>query len=300
MLKKKPIKVISSDIKKNITLRSGVIYVIDGEVKVSKGKKVVAEDLTTIFITNGIKTKSNIKRSALIFSQGSSLKAKRIIIKACNSEFQPVKSQDNGGIWFLGNYHNASKDNISVKVNRKNPLSHFSAQMITTSYLGRHDQYISPKSGRLVSIGDDIDGISVLGVGKNEWNINTIRSNHSADDGIDVTNSHIHLGSLEIKAPVEDGVNLSSSRLEIYKSLSIDSTKNGKPDRDIFDFEVDEGASYLEIHQNCKINIRGVFGDQIVLSSEDMPNPRKNSNSTYQFLGKSKRSSTLIYSIKSD
>jgi len=297
----KRIEVINKDIKKDLTLRSSKTYVIDAEVHVISGVKLTIEDKTTILITNGVKPKSTIKRSAFIFDQGSRLKAKRFYVKAANDAHKAVKFQDNGGLWFLGNFQNASKDRITVKTDRKKPLSNFQAEMIATYYLGRHDQYISPKTGKLLEIGDDIDGLSILGVGKDEWHVKTIRSFYSADDGLDVTNSHIKLDRIEITKPVEDGINLSSSRVEVHKSLKVDVTKNHISDRDIFDFEVDDGASFLEIYRYCAIDIAGVFGDEIVLSSIDLPQPNPNRNAArYRYKGVTKKRSTLIYSIRMD
>jgi hypothetical protein len=100
----KTIEVISSDIRKNKTLSDKKLYVIEGEVRVRKGVTLTVRDKVTILLVNGVFSKSVLRRSALIFTQGSALSAKRVCIKACNGEHKPVKSADNGGIWFLGNY----------------------------------------------------------------------------------------------------------------------------------------------------------------------------------------------------
>ncbi len=297
----KKIEVISSDILKNKTLSDKKIYVIEGEVRVRKGVTLSIQDKVTILLVNGVFSKSLIRRSALIFAQGSTLSAKRVYIKACTGQHKPVKNADNGGVWFLGNYKDASKDKISVKVNRKNSLSSFTASSVTTHYLGRQDSYISAKTSRVLDIGDDIDGFSVLGVSPEEWSIASVRTFYSADDGIDVTNSHIKLDRLEIRHPVEDGMNISSSRVEIHKSLLLDVTKTSETDRDLFDLETDDGASFVELYSRCWVRLKGVFGDQVVLSSTDMPHPvvRDDNEVPYAFEGQLKKSS-LIYSIDND
>jgi hypothetical protein len=61
--------------------------------------------------------------------------------------------------------------------------------------------------------------IKLIGVGPHEWQVSQLRSLHSADDGVDLTNSHIRLNRLEVRQPTEDGLNLSSSRIEIRRSL---------------------------------------------------------------------------------
>lgn len=297
---KKPVKTIQSDIKKSTKLKANTLYVIDAEVHVCSGVTLTIEDRTTILITNGLKPTSKLRRSALIFDQGSTLQAKRVYIKAGSPEHQPVKHCDNAGIWFLGNFQDASKDTVSVAVNRKKPLSSFNADMIATYYLGRFDPTTENAQTKKIAARDDIDGFSILGVGKNEWNVKAIRSFYSADDGLDITNSHIRLNRIEIKHPMEDGINLSSSRLEVHKSLILDVTKDSRKDRDLFDFEVDDGSTFLEIHQHCAMDLRGCFGDEVVLSSIDLPTPNPNPEARYVFKGKSSKRSSLVYSIGRD
>ena len=114
-------------------------------------------------------------------------------------------------------------------------------------------------------VDDDIDGFSVLGVGPDEWQISEVRSFYSGDDGFDVTNSHIKLDRLRVLTPTGDGINLSSSRLEIRRSLIVDVKKTDYTDRDVFDFETDNGACYLEIAQHCHVDLKGIFGDELSL-----------------------------------
>lgn len=296
----KHIELIVRDIKKNTTLKANTIHVIDAEVHVAPGVTLTIEDQTTILITNGIKEKSKLRRSALIFDQGSTLKAKRLYIKAADENYKTVKQCDNGGVWFLGNFQDATKDTVSVTVNRKKPLSSFNADLIATYYLGRHDPLSQTVKQKKNVVRDDVDGFSILGVGKHEWNVRAIRSFYSADDGIDITNSHVSFNRIEIKNPMEDAFNISSSRVEIHKSLIIDVTKDQRKDRDIFDFEVDDGSSFVEIYKNCAVNICGCFGDQVILSSIDLPQPNPNPNARYAFKGKSLKRASLIYSIGKD
>jgi hypothetical protein len=302
------VEVIRRHIKKNRIFKSDKTYVIEGEVRVAKGVKLTIPDKTTILIVNGEFKKSSLRRSALIFDQGSTLIAERLYVQACNAQYKPVKVADNAGIWFLGNFSDAAKDGMSVKLNRKNPLSNFRAKMIASYYLGRPDSLAQAaltnkksRSQKEIDLDDDIDGFSVLGVGKNEWAISEVRCYYSADDAFDVTNSHIRLDRLEIKQPVEDGMNMSSSRVEIHKSLNIDVRKNKTKDRDLFDLETDDGASFIELYSRCWVRLNGVFGDQVVLSSTDMPKPvtRDENERSYAFRGQLK-SAALIYSIDQD
>jgi hypothetical protein len=297
----KPIQILPNRISKDTVLSANKLYIVQGEVRVLKKIRLTIQDQTTLLLVNGVFPKSLTKRSTLIFEQGSQLKAKRLHIKAANTRFKPVKVADNGGVWFLGNFANAAKDGVNVKINRKNPLSSFTAQSISTCYLGRADEYYSPISGKLITTGDDIDGISLLGVGPTEWAVQTLISHYSADDGIDLTNSHIRLMRLEIKSPIEDGINLSSSHLEIHRSLNVDVRKTKDKDRDLVDLETDDGASFLELRRGCWVRLKGVFGDQVVLSSKEMPRPntKDDNEKPYAFSGKL-RHAALIYSIDED
>ena len=294
----KPFEIIRSDITSNRRLSPKKLYVIASEIRVRQGVRVVIEDGTTILIMNGLQPKCHLLRAALIFDQGSILRAGRFYVKACNPDYQQVKKADNGGLWFLGNHQNASKDKITVKSNRKKPVSSFKADLVATYYLGRRDPLKETTRTRVVD--DDIDGLSVLGTGPDEWQISEVRSFHSGDDGLDVTNSHIQLDRLQVVTPTEDGINLSSSRLEVRRSLVVDVTKTQVGDRDIFDFETDDGASYLEIARHCHVDIRGVFGDELVLSTKDLPKPNNNPEARYRFKGVTRQAAALIYSINQD
>lgn len=280
-------------------LKADRTYVVTELVRVKKNVKLSIDDGATILIQNGHKPDSKIKRAALIFEKGAKLQAKRLYVKACNNNFQPAKSADNGGLWFLGNFQNAEKDCIRTQIKRKNPLSSFKADMVAAYYLGRLDP--AQSTPQHTDTNDDIDGLSVLGVGPAEWFISEIRSYYAADDGIDLTNSHIQLDRLTVQTPVEDAINLSSSRLEIRRSLKLNVAKTKIKDRDLVDFETDDGPSFLLLHAQCQLDLKGVFGDEVILASKEMPRPniRANNESNYQFKGALKRAA-LIYSLDKD
>ena len=291
-------EIINTDITRNRRLSSQKIYVVTTEVRVKKNVKLTIEDGTTILIQNGARKTAVLQRAALIFEAGSRLRAHRLYFKSCDATYRQVKKADNGGVWFLGNHQNACKDNICTKVRRKTPMSSFKATVLSAYYLGRLDPLMAATRG---DAEDDIDGLSILGVGPAEWSIADVLSFYSADDGIDLTNSHIRLDRLSVHTPVEDGVNLSSSRLEIRCSLKLKVTKTKVRDRDLIDLETDDGASFLELHAHCKVDINGVFGDEVALISGEMPQPviKADNERNYRFKGVLKRAA-LIYSIDED
>jgi hypothetical protein len=298
----KPIKILSRNIAKNITLSNKKKYLITKEILVRPGVRLSIQDGTEIYILNGPILGAHLKRAALIFEPGSQLRAEKFTLKAANSNGGAVKQADNGGLWFCGNYQSASKDNISIKANRRKRKSHFTAKEIKSFYLGRLDpnsKKTTRKQQKPNNFGDDLDAISIMGVGRDEWAISSIKSFYSGDDGFDVTNSNIVLNRIDVKEPSEDGLNITSSRVQIVKKLLIQMGIKGK-DRDLFDLETDDGGSYIEISKGCQINLEGVFGDELILSSQDMPKFKKSKSSIYKFNGASKKSDSLIYSITMD
>lgn len=294
----KKLEVISADIVKNKTLSINKRYLIDAEVHVVAGITLTIQNGVTVLIKNGEIKAGRLKRSALIFDQGSKLRARNVTFKAAGASNKVERKADNGGLWFIGNFRDASKDGISVKADRKKPVSSFTGNILLTSYLGRKDPLGKKKRQRAVD--DDIDGLSVLGVGPDEWKIPTIRCHYSADDGIDLTNAHIKVNKLEVRHPTEDALNISSSRLEINKHLIVEMGEFSDPDRHIFDLETDDGAAYVEIHKHCKVNICGMFGNQLVLSSIDLPQPAADPLAVYKFESKSSQRASLVYSISED
>ena len=274
---------ITKDIDSSRTFVKSTTYVIKGMVRVLKNVELTIENGTTILLVNGS------MRSSLIFNTGSKLVAEHVYFRACDANYKIAKVANNGGLWFIGSSSNAEKDNITVKYN-VNPSS-FTAIRIFAAYLGRCD----PKGGDSPTT-DDIDAISVLGVGSNEWNISSIVSYYSGDDGFDVENSAISLKYLRVIQPKEDGLNITSSRVNILNLLEVDMGKSGKKDRDIFDLEPDEGQTYVRLEEGCDVNISGVFGDQLKLVSSDLPQP--DGDKYYRFNGELVNGQTYVYSQK--
>lgn len=299
--RRRAVQVIAGTISRDRTLGKATTWVIAGEVHVRRGVTLKIADGATLLIANGVLPKSRLRRAALIFDPGSALVAGRVTVRACNADHRPVRVADNGGLWFLGTFAAGSKDGITVKKSRGVAPSSFRARSITAVHLGRRDTYRSAKTGKELDIGDDIDGLSLIGVALDEWRVSEVRSLHSADDGFDVTNSHVRLDRLEVRQPAEDGLNVSSSRIEIRRSLVLDVPKSCEADRNLFDLETDDGASYVELPKGCWVRVRGVFGDQVSLSSRDMPRPNTSADNErrYAYAGRL-ASDAVIHSLTAD
>ena len=295
------VELISADLTHSCTWSAETVWVVDREVHVRDGVKVTIADGARILIANGVVPSSRFGRAALIFDPGSNLSAARFSVSAGSSQHRISRTADNGGLWFLGSHAAGASDGLSLSKTAAQQPSCFQADSITVSHLGRKDPVVSSSPGKEPDADDDIDAIKLIGVGPHEWQVSQLRSLHSADDGVDLTNSHIRLNRLEVRQPTEDGLNLSSSRIEIRRSLYVDVPKTSLTDRDLFDLETDDGGSFVELPRGCWIRLNGVFGDQLVLSSPEMPPPvvTDENEVAYSFSGRL-QSDALVYSISQD
>ena len=293
---------VSSDITDNTTFRSGAIYVITAEVHVLAGKTLTIEDGVEVRIRNGTGRFRLLTARALIFNSGSSLQATNVVFRAANDLNEPVDEANNGGVFFCGGTRTASKDNVSSLNLRRQKIGwSFVADSITTHYLGRSDPRGGDGDG---NARDDIDAVSVIGAVFDEWKIKAVTVNHSGDDGFDLTNSSITMDFVRVFNPYEDGVNLSTSLLQIRPlgRLEVDMTDSTARDREIFDFEVDTGPAQIVIYPNAYVDIRGYWdnspGDlRIDVKSRDMPRPSLLTREWYVFNGPLANGQASIFSI---
>lgn len=293
-----PVVEFAGDITRSTTFRRGTTYVIAGEVRVRAGVTLTIEPNVTVLIRNGVRPHPTFTANALIFDSGSTLRATTVHFRAADAANRPATVADNGGVFFLGSARSATKDGISVTVGRGTRRSSFTADLITASYLGRSDPRGGDDTDR-----DDIDAISVLGMGQSEWRVKAVHSECSGDDGFDVTNSTIMLDRLRIVAPQEDGLNATSSIVRIRQQLVITMPTVSGPDQELFDFEVDNGPVRVIIDRRATVDLRGFWGslaDEVRLTSADMPQPDAWRRSFYTFAGVLSRGPAIVYSIAAD
>lgn len=296
--------VVASDIVRNTTFRQGTTYVIDAEVRVRAGVTLTIEDGVTVLIRNGRIQGPTLTSRALIFDTGSRLVAKTVSFGAADDANRPVAYADNGGLFFLGSLRNATKDGVSVALGPGTRPSSFRADSIVASYLGRTDPFGGDGDDE---DRDDIDAISLLGLGLSEWQVKSVTSEHSGDDGFDVTNSVIALERLVVVNPVEDGLNISSSFVQVRRALTVVMSGGRGIDRELFDLETTAGPARVAISRLADVDLRGYWGDrfdEVNLSSPDMPRPDPAPNpfggSWYEFTGRLRRGPAIIYSLTAD
>jgi hypothetical protein len=289
----KKIVEIKKNIVKDTVFYNDTIYVISGDVRVKCNAKLTIENETVIYIKNGIYKDQfgiNASRTRLVFESGSTLNAETVYFRACNYNYKEVKKAMNGGIYFVGSAPFEEKDGLLPSLTTSS--SKFVADLIIASYLGSND-IISISESAESSI-DDYDAINVLGVNNSEWKIKNVISEYSGDDGFDLQNSNINLDSLIVNEPEEDGLNLVSSSLEIKKYLKIIVSVTNVPDRDIFDFEPDTKYCLLKIKKGALVELAGIFGDDLILSSCELP--PINTFKTYYFKDKIKNTALVFTS----
>jgi hypothetical protein len=297
-----PILIVTADIARSTTFRRGTTYVIDGEVHVRPGVTLTIEDGVTVLIRNGYRPKRTIDTSALVFDSGSKLKAATVTFGAADSQNRQTSEANNGGVFFLGTFRSCTKDGISVDTRAATGRSSFTADLINLTSLGRTDPLGGDGDD---NDRDDIDAISLLGLAPTEWRVKAVRSDHSGDDGFDVTNSSISLDRLTVVNPVEDGLNITSSTVQIRQALTVAMSPSIAPDRELFDLEVDDGAAKVVIDRLAAVDLRGYWGnayDEVNLNSLDMPAPprRGTAGQWYVFNGVLRRGPAIVYSTIAD
>jgi hypothetical protein len=289
---------VSSDITSSVTFSAGTIYVIAAEVHVRRGVTLTIDDGVEVRIRNGTMRGRLLTCRALIFDSGSSLRAQNVVFQAADDANQPVAVANNGGVFFCGGTRTATKDNVSSQKLKPSRLGSFVAASITANYLGRTDPRGGDGDG---NARDDIDAVSVIGAIFQEWRVRSLTVNHSGDDGFDLTNASIRMESVRVFAPTEDGLNLSTSLLQISVRLEVDMTTSTLRDREIFDFEVDTGPTHISIDPLAIVDIRGYwdnspFDHRIDVRSVDMPRPSLSTREWYAYSGTLTRSA-LIFSV---
>ncbi len=279
-------------IKRNITrdtrLYAAHDYVIAGAVHVVAGATLTIEDGTEVRIRNGQRPTSPIQKNALFFDPGSRLEAGTVVFKAAGPDDLEAAVANNGGLWFMGGSFSGGWKGITTTAD---PIlrSSFNADAIVASWLGNvdpGDPIVGPDPE--ARLGDDMSGIVVLGVGRSEWSIDGLTSDDAGDNGLAFTASQFSLLEIHVADPGEDGLNMNGGNVEVVEELEILVPLNDVWDRDIFDFERDfeiDGRTSLTIEQGCEVNVLGIFGDQLLFDSPDMPPPDPCDCQAYAFTG---------------
>ena len=289
---------VAADITRNTTFRAGTTYVITTEVHVTEGTTLTIEDGVQVLIRNGYIPKRTLTSAALIFDSGSRLRARTVSFAASDAGDRLATSAVNGGVFFCGAFRSGTKDDISSRSGVGVRNSSFIAEHIVCSYLGRTDPVPGDGGDR-----DDIDAISLIGVGPTEWRVGAVSSTNSGDDGFDVTNSSIGLAALTVVNPIEDGLNITSSLVRITGACTVAMSRSTAVDRELFDLETDSGPARVVFQRLAALDLRGYWGDrydEVLLASSDMPQPNPLTKSWYEFVGILRSGPSTVYSLNAD
>jgi len=296
------VALVTADIARDTTFRRGTTYLVEGEVHVRPGVTLTIEDGVTVLIRNGTRPRRTIDTSALVFDSGSRLRAATVTFGSADSLNRRTSVPNNGGVFFLGTSRSCTKDGISVDTATASGRSSFTADLIILDAVGRTD----PRYGDGDDAErDDIDAISLMGLGSTEWNVKAVRSENSGDDGFDVTNSSVVLDSLTVVNPTEDGLNVSSSIVRVRRGLTVVMSPSIAPDRQLFDLEVADGPARVAIDRLAAVDLRGYWGsvyNEVNLNSLDMPTPprRGTTSQWYSYAGTLRRGPAIVYSTRAD
>jgi len=278
---------IYGNITNNTVFYNKNIYVINGEVHVLSGVSLTIQNDTIIYIKNGKFTLSSLNKSALIFDNGSSLYANTVYFIACDKLNRRSIIPDNAGVWFCGTLE-AQKE--TIKTNYGTQPSYFYARKIYAYYLGSTDP-VKQKNSNLEPSTDN-DGITILGCNNDEFKIQFLHVEQSGDNAIDIVQSYVTINNIVVLNPSEDALNIVSSSLTVVNTLILDVSLTNVYDRDIFDIEVDYGSSFIKINKYCYVEIKGIFGDQTTLVSNDLPQPTEG---LYLYKGVTRNGQSYIY-----
>ena len=299
---------ISADISADTTLVSSNRYIITTEVHVKQGVTLTIENNTLILIRNGVEfaaKPTSTRRPSLIFDTGSTMLAEDVYFKACDDTNQPVNKALNAGLFLLGSSSMTRRD-LNIMTSLSVHPSFFKANRIHTEYLGARDPFLHQNKARsltkqqklkLYQRIDDFDAIQIIGVNGSEWDVASIYSLGSGDDGFDLEDCAISVKNVQVAGSTEDGLNLTNSRLDITGSLDLNVGITGLRDRDLFDLEVDRAPSIIRIAQNAQVRLDGIFGDQAWLRSDDLPHKNQ---VRYQYNGKTVKGQSYVYSVNKD
>jgi hypothetical protein len=194
-------------------------------------------------------------------------------------------------VWFCGTLE-AQKE--TIKTNYGAQPSCFYAKKIYAYYLGSNDPLNDPLKQKNSNLepSTDNDGITILGCNNDEFKIQFLHVEQSGDNGIDIVQSYVTINNIVVLNPGEDALNIVSSSLTVVNTLVLDVSLTKVYDRDIFDIEVDNGSSFIKINKYCYVEIKGIFGDQTTLVSNDLPQPTEG---LYIYKGVTKNGQSYIY-----
>jgi len=192
-------KEISQNIIDPTTFKSGYVYIISAPITVSS--KLTIEDGVDVYFRNGA-------ANGLTFAASSELHAGCVNFYASDDRNVIINVANNGGIVFNGTA--GPLTGLPTGTAYATTASKFVAKKIKLNYIG----------GWQVST-LATDALTINNCNADEWNIQSVSSAYSGDEGVVVNDSTINLNYLAITNPAGDGIESNDSIINVYKGLKV-------------------------------------------------------------------------------
>jgi hypothetical protein len=252
-------KEISQNIVNNTTLKAGHTYVITKPVTVSA--KLTIEDNVNIFILNNVAT--DTAGNGLTFATSSELIASEVNFFACGDNMEKINVANNGGLVF-----NGSAGPIVTSAAYDSTPSNFVAKKIRCNYLGGFDPAGSPATL--------LDALTIANCNEDEWNVESVSSYYSGNDGVVIKQSTIDFDFLAVQYPSANGVTNVNSIVKINKGLKVVNDNNYLFNMSSNQLLVANPLSYIKLPVHTKVYLDGTWGSNaqnIKVVTKSLPTP---------------------------
>ncbi len=253
-------KEISQNIIDPTTFKYGYVYIITAPITVSS--KLIIEDDVDVYFRNGA-------ANGLTFAASSELHAGCVNFYASDDRNVIINVANNGGIVFNGTAGPTSGATPALAVAYATTPSNYVAKKIKLNYIG----------GWLVSA-IPTDALTINNCNSDEWNIQSVSSAYSGDEGVVVNDSTINLNYLAITNPVGDGLEVNDSIINVYKGLKVQ-VDNGNLIVMTSNQALDTNPlSYIKLPVHTKVYLDGAWVDasgtpsvSVKVVSNNLPQP---------------------------
>ncbi len=253
-------KEISQNIIDPTTFKSGYVYIITAPITVSS--KLTIEDDVDIYLRNGA-------ANGLTFASSSELHAGCVNFYASDDRNVIINVANNGGLVFNGTAGPTTGSLTALAVAFATTPSNFVAKKIKLNYIG---------GWQVSSVATD--AITVNNCNADEWNIQSVSSAYSGDEGVVVNDSTINLNYLSVTNPTGDGLEINDSIVNVYKGLKVQ-VDNGSLITMTTNQALDTSPlSYIKLPSNTKVYLDGAWvaatGSPLVsvkVVSNNLPQP---------------------------
>lgn len=251
-------KEISQNIIDPTTFKAGYVYIVTAPVVVSS--KLTIENGVEVYVRNGA-------ANGLTFKSSSELHAECVTFYASDDRNVKINLANNGGIVFNGTAGPTVGPTPALSVAYDTDPSHFVAKKLKLNYLG----------GFQVSA-VATDALTINNCNADEWDIQSVSSAYSGDEGVVINDSTINLNYLAVTNPAGDGLEINDSIVNVYKGLKTQ-VDNGSlivmnPDQAL-------DASplcYIKLPAHTKVYLDGAWastsaGVSVKIESNSLPQP---------------------------